>query len=79
MIHVGRDAEVFLEEEFWDEEYKEEKGIGHDKADWDWIDGEVWEDKEAEDREEIIEKKNCSNYYTNFRNYCVDRSGKDTP
>jgi hypothetical protein len=47
-VHIGQDLDHFLEEEFWDQETKDEKGIGHDKADWDWVDGELWEDKEAE-------------------------------
>lgn len=77
-MHVGSDADHFLEEELWDEAAKEEKGIGHDKADWDWVDGELWEDKEAEDKEEA-ELEKCKNYYTHHKNYCVDKFGKDTP
>ena len=33
----------WLETEWWDKKYKEEKGVEeHDQADWDWIDGETW-------------------------------------
>ena len=66
MVHVGKSAEKFLEKEFWDADYKKEKGIGHDMADWDWIDAETWEDKKAEDEYSSMEKKMCQDYYTGF-------------
>jgi len=79
MVHVGKEADRFLEKEFWDVDIKDEKGLGHDMADWDWIDAETWEDRKAEDTELAMTKEMCKDYYTGFKNYCVSRNGKDTP
>lgn len=46
-------AGEWLETEWWDKEYKEEQGVKeHDDADWDWIDGETWEEKDENDDKE---------------------------
>lgn len=79
MIHVGEAADKFLEKEFWDADFKEKKGIGHDMADWDWIDAETWEDRKADDLWDNMQKHKCKDYYTKFANFCVSRNGKDTP
>lgn len=52
-VEIMKDAGEWLETEWWDKEYKEEKGVKeHDDADWDWMDGETWEEKDQDDDEE---------------------------
>jgi len=48
-LEIMKDAGEWLETEWWDAEYKEKRGIkDHDDADWDWLDGESWDEKAAE-------------------------------
>jgi len=58
-VEIKPKAAEFLETEWWDKEWKEHKGVKeHDDADWDWKDGETWEEKsEEDDKEEVDHKK----------------------
>jgi len=48
-VEVMPNAADFLETEYWDKDYKEERNVKeHDDADWDWLDGETWEEEDAE-------------------------------
>lgn len=56
-LQIEQNAQKVLEEEFWDAEEKGRQHLDqHDDAEWDWIDGESWEEKDIEVEEETDKK-----------------------
>lgn len=57
-MQVEQNAAEFLEVEFWDDEEKDKDHLEmHDKAEWDWKDGENWEENDAQRADEEVERK----------------------
>ena len=57
-MEIMKGAEELFETEWWDAEMKKNMHVEeHDHADYDWLDGETWEEKTEEDAVEEEEWK----------------------
>lgn len=53
-LQIEQNAEKVLEEEFWDDAAKDAHHLEHhDEAEWDWIDGVNWYERDQEVEEEL--------------------------
>ena len=77
-VEIMPDAGEWLETEWWDKEYKEEKGVKeHDDADWDWMDGETWDEKDVDD--DVEEEKFEEEEKKRNEKYLKDRTDRGAP